>query len=156
MIRLARPQDAPFIRELASSSILSSLPPSRSVDPEQAAAYVRSAYDDLEEVLRTDRNLLLLIAEDEARQPIGYLMVELDHVEPSTGEKQAFIVDLAVVPDRRGRFSTNKLVRKACQLCRARGLKYLVGMVSVNNQRTLDLSRHLDFEVERVQIVRRL
>lgn len=157
MIRLARPEDAAFVRELAAISILSSVPANRDVDPEAARQYALSAYDNLEQVLATDRNLLVLVEEEVGtRELTGYLMLELNHVEPSTGEKQAFMVDIAVVPDRRGRFATARLVKKASQLLKARGLKYMVGMVSVSNPVARGLARCLGFEEERVQIVRRL
>lgn len=157
MIRLARPADAAFIRELAAQSIVSSIPAHREVDPEAARQFALQAYQDLEHDLATDRNLLVLVEEESAsRELTGYLMLELNHVEASTGEKQAFMVDIAVVPDRRGRFATARLVKKASQLLKARGLKYMVGMVSVSNPVARGLARCLGFQEERVQIVRRL
>ncbi len=157
MIRLARPGDADFIRELACLSILSSLPANRQADPEIARQFVLRSYADLEQTLARDRNLLVLVEEEpKSRELTGYLMIELDQIEPSTGEKQAFMVDIAVLPDRRGRFATARLVKKASALCRARGLKYLVGVVSASNTVARGLARCLGFEEERVQIVLRL
>lgn len=157
MIRLARREDAAFVRELAAQSILSSVPANREVDPEAARQYALKAYENLEEMLAHDRNLLVLVEEEAGTRLLtGYLMLELNHVEPSTGEKQAFMVDIAVLPDKRGHFATARLVKKASQLLKARGLKYLVGVVSVSNPVARGLARCLGFEEERVQIVRKL
>lgn len=154
MIRLARVTDAAAIQELASLCIVSGIPSTREVRPEEVADYCRSAYEQLEEMMK-NRNFVILV-EEQNREITGYLMLDFAHVEPSTGEKQCFIVDLGVHPSKRGRFATHRLIKKASQLAAARGLKYLVGMVSSSNDRTLQLGlKALDFEVERVQIMRR-
>lgn len=153
---MARPQDVPAIRDLAQLCIASGIPSTRDATPSDVQAYAAANYEDLAETLRTDRNFLILVDEDAQKRITGYLMLDFGHVEPSTGEKQCFIVDLGVHPELRGRFATHRLIKKASQLARARGLKYLVGMVSSSNDRTIQLGlKALDFEIERVQIVRR-
>ena len=158
MIRMARGTDVAAIRSLAVECIVSGIPAQREASPEEVRAYCANAYENLEEMLR-ERNFVILVEEQSAaagKEITGYLMLDFSHVEPSTGEKQCFIVDLAVRPDKRGHFATHRLIKKASQLAAARGLKYLVGMVSSSNDRTLKLGlKALDFQVERVQIVRR-
>ncbi|MBT9582216.1 GNAT family N-acetyltransferase [bacterium] len=158
MIRLARSADVGSIRELAVECIVAGIPANREATPEEVRAYCAHAYENLDEML-VERNFVILVEEQslaEGKLITGYLMLDFGHVEPSTGENQCFIVDLAVRPDKRGRFATHRLIKKASQLAAARGLKYLVGMVSSSNDRTIKLGlKALDFEVERVQIVRR-
>jgi ribosomal protein S18 acetylase RimI-like enzyme len=158
LIRLARAGDAPVLRELAVECIVSGIPAHRDATPDEVRAYCTQAYENLEEMLK-NRNFVILVEEQtlaEGKAITGYLMLDFGHVEPSTGEPQCFIVDLGVRPDKRGHFATHRLIKKASQLAAARGLKYLVGMVSSSNKRTLQLGlKALDFEVERVQIVRR-
>lgn len=155
MIRLAKSHDVDAIRELAELAIVAGIPSTREATPEQVRAFCAANYQHLDDMLKQDRNFVILVEED-AREITGYLMLDFGHIEPCTGEKQCFIVDLAVRPDKRGRFATNRLVKKASQLAAARGLKYLVGMVSSSNNRTIALGQKaLGFEIERVQVVRR-
>ncbi|MFN8607690.1 MAG: GNAT family N-acetyltransferase [Vulcanimicrobiota bacterium] len=154
MIRMARAGDVPALRELAELCITSGIPASREATAEQVRAYASEAYQDMEEMLR--QKGFVILVEEVSGQITGYLMLDFAHVEPSTGEKQCFIVDLAVHPSKRGHFATHRLIKKASALARARGLKYLVGMVSSSNDRTLQLGlKGLDFQVERVQVMRR-
>lgn len=158
MIRLARSADVPAIRQLAMECITSGIPATREATPEAVRAYCGEAYESMDEMLK-QRNFVILVEEQSGeggKEITGYLMLDFAHVEPSTGEKQCFIVDLGVHPQKRGRFATHRLIKKASALAAARGLKYLVGMVSSSNDRTLQLGlKALDFEVERVQIMRR-
>ncbi|MBS2040227.1 GNAT family N-acetyltransferase [bacterium] len=154
MIRMARAADVPALRELAELCIVSGIPASREASPEEVRAYAASAYQDMEQMLR--QKGFVILVEEQNKEITGYLMLDFEHVEASTGEKQCFIVDLAVHPGKRGHFATHRLIKKASALARARGLKYLVGMVSSSNDRTLQLGlKGLDFQVERVQVMRR-
>ena len=154
MIRMARTTDVPALRELAELCIVAGIPANREATHEQVRAFAAEAYQDMEEMLR--QKGFVILVEEENKVIVGYLMLDFAHTEPSTGEKQCFIVDLGVHPDKRGRFGTHRLIKKASVLAKARGLKYLVGMVSSSNERTLQLGlKGLDFQVERVQVVRR-
>jgi ribosomal protein S18 acetylase RimI-like enzyme len=155
VIRLGKSKDVDAIRELAELAIVAGIPATRDATPEQVRAFCAANYEHLDDMLKQDRNFVILVEEDQG-DVTGYLMLDFGHVEASTGEKQCFIVDLAVRPDKRGRFATHRLINKASQLAAARGLKYLVGMVSSSNDRTLMLGQKaFGFEVERVQLVRR-
>ena len=154
MIRLARSKDIEALRALIEVCISNGIPATRQVAAEEVVAFARASYADLEDMLG-QRDFVILVEEAQG-QLSGYLMLDFAHIEPSTGERQCFIVDLGVDPAKRGRFATHRLIKKASQLAAARGLKYLVGVVSSSNDRTLQLGlKALDFEVERVQIVRR-
>lgn len=153
-VRPATPDDVPFVRELSVESIVHGIPAGRRVSPEAAREYARSSVSRLDEWLaRTDVAVLIAEMEGEA---VGYLILDLADREPSTGERQAFIVDLAARRDRWGRYVPHHLVEAAARLAAERGLAYLVGMVSADNRRALVTSGRLDFSVERHQIVRRL
>lgn len=158
MIRLAQSRDLAALRELATECIVSGIPATREATPGEVRDYCAKAYEDLAGMLK-DRNFVILVEEasnPQGKEITGYLMLDFGHVEPSTGESQCFIVDLAVRPDKRGHFATHRLIKKASQLAAARGLKYLVGMISSSNARTIQLGlKGLDFEIERVQVMRR-
>ena len=154
MIRLARPGDAPALRALNELCIVAGIPATREATHEEVRAYAADAYEDMEALLA--QKAMVVLVEETNKEITGYLMLDFAHVEPSTGEKQCFIVDLAVHPSKRGQFATHRLIKKASALAKARGLKYLVGMVSSSNERTLQLGlKGLDFQAERVQVMRR-
>lgn len=136
--------------------IASSIPHTRSVSPESVHNHCTQAYAQLEQMMQQPHFVVLIEQEKGTREITGYLILDFASVEPSTGEKQCFIVDLGVHPTRRGKFTTHRLLSRAARMASARGLEYLVGVVSSSNPRTLQLAlKGLDFEVERVQIVRR-
>jgi ribosomal protein S18 acetylase RimI-like enzyme len=83
-------------------------------------------------------------------------IILLDEIEASTGEKQAVIFDTAVRKEHRGKYIINALLKKAEDIVRQKGLKYLVGTVSIDNKEALGISlKHLGFTAERVQLVKR-
>lgn len=154
-VRLARADDMPFVRELAAQSVPFGIPAGRDATGEQVSAHVREAYVDLERTFNKNPDFVILIAE-EGGDRLGYIMLDFAQVEAATGERQCFIEDLAVRRDAWGRGTTHRLIEKSAQLTRSKGLKYLVGRVSANNRRTLDLATgDLDFTIERLQIVKR-
>jgi ribosomal protein S18 acetylase RimI-like enzyme len=157
---VATPADLDFVRELDVASMATSIPHTRAVDAEAVRAAARAAWDDADTRRALAAQYVTLVAEqvgdDGAPRRIGFLRLDLDAVEPSTGEPQGFIQQLAVAPEAWGAGAAQALVRHASALCAERGLRYLVGVVSTSNERTLRVALGaLDFEVERYQIVRR-
>jgi len=158
MIRLCKAADVPFVKALAEECIIVNIMPTRDATHEEVRRVVRESYANLEQVLKHERNLVILVEEnDKTKELTGYIILDFSHVEAATGERQVFIVDLAVKPDKRGMFTTQRLMNKAARLVKARGMKYLVGVVSINNSRTLALAqtKGLGFQIERYQICKR-
>jgi L-amino acid N-acyltransferase YncA len=155
MIRLATKRDMPFVRALAAHSLRYGIPEGRDVTPGEVAALIEKAYFGLETSYQPRADFMVLVAEDEGRL-VGYIILDFTQVEAATGEKQTFIVDLAVERTHWGKGTTHRLIEKASELTRARGMKYLVGHVSANNTRTLGIAQDaLGFTIERHQIVKR-
>lgn len=160
-IRTAHINDIAFIRELAAESSRTTIPATRDIDSTEVRLQAQQALANLESVMAMPQGIIILIAEQRTTEghpnPLGYIILDFTSIEPSTGERQCFIHDLAVVPAAWGRRVGHLLVEKAEQLAAERGLKYLVGMVSANNRRALlPAQRDLGFEIERFQIVKRL
>ena len=151
-VRPGSREDLAFVSELASDSVTHGIPATRAVAPDAVREYVRASTSRLEAWLRRP-DFALLVAE-RAGEPVGYLMLDLADREPSTGERQAFIIDLGVRRDSWGRYVPHHLVEAAARLAVDRSLDYLVGVVSAGNRRALVTSRRLGFEIERHQVVR--
>jgi len=150
-VREVRPEELPWVRELAVRSVIHGIPGSRDIPATEVQRRARQAFGDLEDAFRTDPGFRILVAVDLDR-PLGYLMLDLAHREASTGETQALIRDLAVEPAAWGSQAVHALVRQAARLAHQHGLRYLVGEVTAANRRPLVVAQRLGFVIERHQI----
>jgi GNAT superfamily N-acetyltransferase len=156
-IREATLSDVPFVRSLAADSVVWSIPHTRKVDTAQVREQCRANLERLELELHRDDFKILIASDDSRSRPVGYLLLELNQIEPATGEKQAFIFDMAVRQDYWSQRVGHALVEAAASLAAARGLQYMTAQVTAANHRSLDpATGSLGFEIERHQIVRRL
>ncbi|MBI2264116.1 MAG: GNAT family N-acetyltransferase [Armatimonadetes bacterium] len=157
-IRKGLLEDLPFVRSLAIRSVSYGIPSGRDVSPEEVGSRLFKALEELEVALTLHDDFLLLIAEDsEENRPVGYLMLFTNEEEGSTGEKQAEIHDLAVDKGYWGKYVFQKLVARAEEEARARGIPYIVGHVSVSNERVvLPGIRRMGYRIERYQLMKRL
>ena len=153
-VRRGGTSDIVFVIELASELVGYSVPGGRTPDQGLLATRIRDGLVALADRLADDR-FVILIGEVGA-EPVGYLILDLADREPTTGEPQALIVDIAVRRSDWGRYVTHRLVREAAHVAERRGLGYLVGMISASNQRALRTAERLGFTVERHQVVMRL
>lgn len=154
-IRRGRLKDLPFIRNLACSSVKYGIPHTRLISIEEVQEHTLHSLEDLEMVLYSP-TFAIIIAEDmEKRQLAGYLMLDLNETESSTGEKQSMIHDLAVEKEYWGKFVVDLLMAEAEEITRKKNLRYIVGEISSNNKRPLIYStRRLGYTIERHQIVK--
>lgn len=143
-----------FVDGLANESVEYSVPAGRIPDRQLLAERIRSGLAALTDRLAEDRYVVLI--GEVGPERVGYLILDMADREPTTGELQALIVDIAVRRSDWGRYVTHQLVREAARLAEGRGLAYLVGMISAENQRALRTSERLGFAVERHQVVMRL
>lgn len=153
-VRRGESSDIEFVNELAETSVEYSVPTGRIADRQLLAERIRSGLAALSDRLADDR-YLVLIAEVEPER-VGYLILDTGDREPTTGELQAVIVDIAVRRSDWGRYVAHRLVREAALLAEGRGLAYLVGTISASNRRALRTAQRLGFAVERHQVVMRL
>jgi L-amino acid N-acyltransferase YncA len=150
-VRELRPEELPWVRELAVRAVIHGIPGSRDIPTAEVQRRADQAFGDLEFAFRTDPGFRILVATD-ANRLLGYLMLDLDHREASTGETQALIRDLAIEPAARGSRAVYVLVRQAARLAYRHGLRYLVGEVTAANRRPLVVAQRLGFVIERHQI----
>jgi ribosomal protein S18 acetylase RimI-like enzyme len=149
-IRLARLSDLPFVRSLTLDSLEYGIPEGRAISAAQVRENAVSQLDDLETVIDS-QDVALLIALDKDT-PVGFLLLELDHVMASTGERQSFIVNLAVRPEYWGRYAGHALVREAARLTAQRGLRYMSSSVTASNRRSVVSALRAGFKIESYQM----
>lgn len=148
-VREAGPEDRDWLRERVVESSVYSIPHGRDV----LNAQVREAANEDFERLTGLESVVMLIAENEESQRMGFLILNLDHTSDATGESQSLIEDLDVEPRFWGTPAVSRLVTRAAQVTAEHGLPYMVGLVSEGNRRTLLKSLRLGFQVERYHMV---
>jgi ribosomal protein S18 acetylase RimI-like enzyme len=159
-VRTARAGDMGVVRAWAADASAWGIPPGRDATPTEVRERTLAAVADLEKVCSQSPTVVLLVAEEQSDtgppRILGYILLDLASVEPATGEPQCFIADLGVERGVWGRGVAHHLCEAACRLAAARGLTYLVGVISSHNRRALDIALgDLEFHIERHQIMRR-
>ena len=155
LIEQANDADLDFVRELAVRSVHHGIPPTRRADRHEVEEKTRTLLENLPRMIRRDYFRLFIARDTDRGCSAGYLMLVLDQVEGSTGEKQALIHDLAVSEEYRGKYVVDRLMEKAEEEARKEGLSYVVGEISAGNRRPLVYAtRRLGYQVERYQIVK--
>lgn len=87
-------------------------------------------------------------------QPIGYLVLYTSSREELTGVIQGWVMDLGVLPERRGKGAGRALLQAAEDYCREHGIPYLGLAVSSHNVKALRLYEHFGFAEERKLLVK--
>ncbi|MBI3929278.1 MAG: GNAT family N-acetyltransferase [Armatimonadetes bacterium] len=150
-VRRARISDLPFIRQLTLDTFDQSIPEGRDIPYETVRAETEKYLGELDGILARKRDVAVLVANWEG-QPAGFLILELRHVEETTGERQTHIYNMAVVPDHLGKRVDRALVREAARLTHRRGCKYMTGRITASNRRALLAALRQGFEIERYEV----
>ena len=89
-------------------------------------------------------------------QPVGYLVLQPSSREELTGVLQGWVMDLAVLPESRGKGAGTALMKAAEDHCIKQKIPYLGLAVSSHNVRALYLYEQLGFAEERKLMVKQL
>lgn len=149
-VRLAQQADIPYVRRLAQESILYTIPYGRTTANSAVQARVREA---LRELGRLQEVQVLVATLAENGKLIGYLILQLDEPDDTTGDRQSYIYDLAVEKRYWGTPAVRLLVQEAARCTARAGLSYMSGEISAHNERTYLQALRLGFELERMRIV---
>lgn len=87
-------------------------------------------------------------------QAIGYLVLHTSAREELTGVSQGWIMDFAVLPERRGKGVGRELLKAAADHCVEIGIPYLGLAVSSHNVNALHLYEQFGFAEERKLMVK--
>lgn len=150
-VRRARRSDLDFVTELLIESLTESIPHPRDVTGEEIRDRARTELD-LKEMLASRREYAFLIATIDT-DPVGFLILELNQIEETTGEPQTLIYHLAVAPNYMGLRIDRVLINEAAKLTHSRGCRYMIGRISAGNRRALLTALRQGFELERHQVV---
>lgn len=141
--RPATPADDAFFRELELETTWLSLDP---VDRARfRRADVRDALHETHELLLARPGNQVIVAEDEAGDRVGLLWFGVNR-NLITGEDEAWVYNVTVVPAHRRKGIGRKLIEHAEVLARQGGFQILGLMVSSHNEAARTLYENLQFE----------
>ena len=151
VVRRARLTDLPVVRKLTLETVAYGIPEGRDIPNKTVQENARNYLKDLERLVHRKKEAAFLVAVDETRV-VGFLILEFNHVEDSTGEPQSYIYNLAVDPDYWGRYVVHQLVREAARVSHQHGFRYMTSKISASNRRTVVQALRLGFQIERYQM----
>lgn len=156
LVRRALPTDLPFVLDIALLCFSYGVPRHRNVEDRDCR--VRNAIEELFSIYGKDEDLEIIVAQDQDSDAvIGYIILQLDTINSLTEEREAFIQDMAINPRYWGKYVAQKLLAYASELGREKGMKYLVAIVSRDNERAFGTAiKALGFTPERLQVVKHL
>lgn len=157
-IRWANYSDITFILWLNTQVSSNYVLPQRSASPVDVRSGFLFIYGEkLAYWMKSEPNFVTLIAEDvETKDSIGYIMLWLNKVDVFTGEKFAYIYDIAVRQDYWGKYVTPYLAEAGEKLADSKGLDYIVGEISDSNQRALRTAVSLNYTDERCRLLKKI
>lgn len=101
-------------------------------------------------------NMAVFIAKNAENKIVGHVVAKLDMVDFLTGEKQAWVLDLAVKPEYWSCGLGQKLMEAVETAALGVGVKYVGLTVTCANRRAADFYKKMGYQDERVQMVKEL
>lgn len=151
-IREASDADFATIGELALASMVHRASVSPIRDPKRAKINMRDYYDKLSDqglsCFPADFEAAAFVAAEESSahsELVGYVLIATNAKDDLTGERQAYILDIAVKPSYRGRGIATRLLQRAEEYARGMGLRYIGLTVAPGNEPALKLYRKLGY-----------
>ena len=143
------PADREFVLSLAPRLAIG-IPPWRDVQQwiETARGWITGSIE------QHSNNTMVFVAEDEHRNRLGFASVS--HDAHFTGEKQAYIGELATTEAAEGQ-GVGKALAQACEhWARAQGYRILSLATGAANTHALGFYRHMGYQDEDVKLVKLL
>ncbi|KUO71408.1 MAG: acetyltransferase [Desulfosporosinus sp. BRH_c37] len=165
-VRFGDVSDWPFIYALGKLGISHSISPWRKQPMEETLKYRESILSGFWTWIQKSGSLVFIAEtsvdegqpslETGKKRSIGYLVLQTSSKEELTGVSQGWIMDLAVLPEWRGKGVGRKLLKAAEDQCNEQGISYLGLAVSSHNVRALHLYEQFGFAEERKLMVKQL
>jgi len=165
-VRLGDVNDWPFMQVLGKQGIPHSVSPWRKQPMEETLKYREGILRGFWTWIQQSGSIVFIaeasVEESETElktgktQPIGYLVLHTSSREELTGVLQGWIMDVAVLPEWRGKGAGRALLKAAEDHCGEQGILYLGLAVSSHNVRALHLYEQFGFAEERKLMVKLL
>ncbi len=151
--RVAERSDNTNILELAIQSCVYGISTLRDIPNQAVQAAAEQSLKDLRLWISGYRGHHVIVAEEVTQnQFAGYLILDLEQTEGTTGETQSSVIDIAVSERFWGYPVSDLLVRAAAKKTHESGLQYMTAEITASNRRSYIKSLRLGFELERYQL----
>jgi hypothetical protein len=130
-IRQAEERDLFFMANLHSQGSQFYIPAQRRVDPAALVAKTMNYYMGLK--LGPQSKILGFVV-CEHNRPFGYILYKLGHRLDISGAPAAYLYDLNLQADQRGKSAAGQLGRYSLSQLAERGIEYVIGDISADNQ----------------------
>lgn len=151
----AEKKDLPGIIDLSVEIVGYSMSPRRQNDLAKAGEIRRNDMEALYWQISRG-NMAVFVAKNAKGQIVGHVVAKLDTTEFLTGEKQAWILDLAVKPEYWSRGLGQNLMYAVEMAALELGVKYVGLTVTCANKRAADFYKKMGYQDERMQMVKEL
>lgn len=165
-VRFGNVRDWPFMFALGKQGIADSISPWRKQPMEETLNYRERILKGFWTWIQQSGSIVF-IAEASSEEgetcmitgkttAVGYLVLQTSAREELTGVLQGWIMDVAVLPEWRGKGAGRELMKAAEDYCSEKGIPYLGLAVSSHNVKALHLYEGLGFAEERKLMVKPL
>jgi ribosomal protein S18 acetylase RimI-like enzyme len=142
--------------ELAVELVVESRSPYREgISDEQIRDFRKRNFEQLDSILELPEGGLF-VASNEAGEHIGHILLLGNQMDSVTEARQAWVYDVSVRTDWQGRGVGRRLMAHGEEFARGLGLEFIGLGVTAANARAVDFYKDLDYNVERVQMIKRL
>lgn len=148
-------KDLPGIIDLSVEIVGYSMSPRRQNDLAKAGEIRRNDMEALYWQI-SKGSMAVFVAKNAQGQIVGHVVAKLDTTEFLTGEKQAWILDLAVKPEYWSRGLGQNLMYAVENAALELGVKYVGLTVTCANKRAADFYKKMGYQDERMQMVKEL
>ena len=155
-IRRAVPADLPKIVELAVDMVVHSVSPFRTITTETVQDFRRKDLVALNDAILQPHVAIYLAEEEGTGRFLGHVIIVCGYIESSTGEAQAWIFDLSVVPDAWSKRIGQALMQSAEGFAKERGFAYIGLGVTTANERAVRFYEQLGYTEERKRMIKTL
>jgi len=154
-ITRAKKEDLPRLIDLAVRMIPYSISSLRPAEVEQVKEYRRRDLLYLYELIKKP-NYGIFMAQDEAGNLLGHIIVGAQQIESATGQEQGWVFDLSVEEEYWGKGVAAKLQQEAENFVRAFGHKFLGLGVTSDNIRALKFYQKMGYREERKKMLKKI
>ena len=155
-IRAATAEDLPKIVELAVELVVLSRSPYRDgVTDERIQHFRRENFEQISSILELPEGGLF-VAVDSTGEHIGHILLLGNQIDSVADVPQAWVYDVSVRREWWGQGVGRSLMAKGEEFARSLGLGYVGLGVTQANERAVGFYRELGYEVERVQMVKKI
>lgn len=155
VIRLATEEDLTAIIDLASDAVRYSVSPFRDLPPETVRQFRHQDLQTLRQVYHKPE-VGVFVAETSEGEFLGHVIIFGSNQDSSTGETQAWVIDLSVHEAHWGKGIGKALMEQAERYAADLGMARIGLGVTSSNRRAVDFYLGLGYREERIQMIKKL